>query len=45
MDGADYVALLGLVNICDIKVAVSSLGEGLHIIYPSKVTTVKNKLI
>ena len=32
----DYVALLGLVNILDIPVAVvSSLGEGLHIIYPS----------
>ena len=30
------VALLGLVNILDILVAVvSSLGEGLHIIYPS----------
>ena len=32
----DYVALLGLVNIFDIPVAaVSSLGEGLFIIYPS----------
>ena len=32
----DYVALLGLVNIFDILVAaVSSLGEGLSIIYPS----------
>ena len=32
----DYVALLGLVNILDILVVVvSSLGEGLPIIYPS----------
>ena len=35
-EGGDYVALLGLVNILEIMVAfVSSLGEGLHIIYPS----------
>ena len=32
----DYVALLGLVNIFDIAVvAMSSLGKGLSIIYPS----------
>ena len=32
----DYVALLGLVNIFDkLVAAVSSLGEGLSIIYPS----------
>ena len=37
MDGADYVALVGLVNIRDIKDAVvSSLGGGLHKIEPSQ---------
>ena len=38
MDGewGDYVALLDLVNILDIRVAVvSNVGEGLHIIYPT----------